>query len=223
MKKIVSSLLISCLITLSSLAQNIQFALGPSYSTLDWQYVYFSGQTENFYTSGLYGTALDLGVEFLQKPKFSVSTNIGFFNSGGVIAENETHENWVITERENKLHNFSMSALFNYLPLNQKFQLAISAGPRLDLLVPHPNSIFDIANNDLNKLKVGINAAVSIFYNFENIKIGIRSTYLHRFNMLMDSNPSENEQWWQNPKLGIRAKDKFILSQQLVLGFKLGE
>ena len=106
LKALTFSLLL--LLPLSSTAQNIQIGAGTTLSAIDWKYKYSWGGTEDFYTAPVLGTSFDIGVEYLEKDLFSLTSNFSYFQSGGRIALGEDHPNWVINEQVNKANNISL-------------------------------------------------------------------------------------------------------------------
>ena len=200
--------------------QNIQVAIGNSFSTMDWQFKYDWGGVEEFYTAPIIGAAIDLNVEYMEKDWYSLSSNFGFFQSGGKIATAEVHDNWIVTETANMGYNLSLGTNFNFIPINNRLQLMLSIGPRIDYLIPQENSTMDRLD-DIRKIHLGITGSPAVYYKFDKIKIGLRASYLHRFTYLMNTEPYISDNWWEPSKLGVVAKDRSIINSQFVIGFQL--
>lgn len=213
-------LLISILFPLLSIAQNIQIGVGSSISSLEWYYRYSWGELEHFYQAPLVGATVDFGIEYLEREHYSFTSNFGYFQSGGQIADDEVHENWIITETKNKGNNVSIGTNLNIIPIDKKFQLMLSFGPRLDYLIPSPNSSM-AQREETRKIHFGLTSGLGFFYNFDKLKIGFRSNYLHRFTDIIDVEGNNTDNWWETQTLGVRAKDKLIVTSQFVIGFKL--
>lgn len=219
MKNLTTILLL--LLTFISKAQNIQLALGPSYSKLDWQFKYHNGELEDFYLASTFGLAANINFEYLEKKWFSITSNLGYFQSGGQIASHEVHQNWLIPVTKNSASNFSIGTSFNFIPLNNQLQLMIGIGPRIDYLIPAKNSAMDVLEEDLNKIQLGLTGSLAVFYKFEKAKIGLSSSYLNRLTKLIDREPTTPGNWWESQKLGVKAKDELIMNFQFVIAFQL--
>lgn len=201
-----------------SFSQNLQLGVGAATSSIDWQYVYFDGSREPFYTDPVTTFSLSLGFEYLEKDRFSLTSKVGVHQFGGKIAPDETHDNWIIDEDYCLANVFTFGTDFNYIPVNNKLQFMLSAGPRLDYLNGVTGGLAH-NNDDLNKFNVGVSLGLSAFYNLERVKFGIRSQYYHRFGMLVDRAP-ESGNWWENPQLGAQASTKMQLVNEFVFAFK---
>lgn len=203
--------------------QNLQLSAGTSHTSIDWRYVYPNGLEENFFTSPIVGTSMNIGLEYFERNKMSLSSNLGLFQSGGKISPEENHPNFKIEEATNNANNLSLGTQFNYLPINNRLQLILSAGPRLDYLLPRPKSAMDMQKENIRRLHVGITGSLGLFYQFENLKIGVRSSYLHRLNEIINREPTNTNNWWENQSLGVKAKDQFIVTNELIIGISLGD
>lgn len=220
MKKQITLALLLMMCSFISKGQNIQFAFGTSVSQLDWQFKYDSGELDDFYVGSIIGLAADINFEYLEKEWFSVSSDLGYFQSGGEISSDEVHPNWVINETKNNASNFSLGTSFNFIPLNKKMQLMIGVGPRIDYLIPIKNSAMS-AQQDLRKFHFGLTGSLGYYYKFDKVKIGLKSNYLHRVTKLLDTEPTNSNNWWEPQKLGVKAKDQWIMSNWIVIGFQL--
>lgn len=216
------SILICVLITPIVLnAQNLRISVGNTVSSIDWKYVYFDGSYEPFYTGTTANNcSIDIDVEYLETKIYSLSTYASFYQSGGKIAADESHDNWLISETENRANNFAVGTDLNIFPINNKFQLAIAFGPRVDYLMPFKGSSMS-ALDSITKVYFGISSGLGLYYQFDNIKIGLRSTFIHRFSDYIDQPPYFSQNWGEPSKLGVRAQDRFIIKNQIVLGIRL--
>lgn len=203
-----------------STGQNVQFAVGASVSKLDWQFNYNAQEFERFYLAPITGLAADLNVEYFEKRWFSLSSNIGYFQSGGEISSDEVHNNWVINETKNSANNFSVGTNFNVIPINKTIQVMAGIGPRLDFLIPTKNTAMSV-QDQLRKLQFGITGDLGLYYKFDKIKVGLNASYLKRFGKLIDTEPTNSNNWWEPQKLGIDAQDQWIITGQFVVGFQL--
>jgi hypothetical protein len=216
MKKTILILLLS-VSGFCAYSQTFHLNLGTSLSKLDWNYIYQEGN-EQQYHDPLLGYALSTGVEYLEHKYYSVSSDLSFYKSGGKYSSEELNSNFVF-ESPSKISvsYLSLSSSFNVNPINNKFRLQLSAGPRIDYIIggvkKDPYAWID-ERDGLNKLNYGINMGIGLYYNLDKYIFGINSQYLLRMRKLADLQPS------LNPGLsfgGVRASEQIFL-----LGFSLG-
>lgn len=194
MKKIALILFASVWYYASS-AQTIRFNAGTSYSKLDWKYIGQTGE-EQQYKDPIVGYSFSAGMEYLEHKYYSLSSDLLFYKSGGQYSAEELNTSFTFLSPEKiSVSYLSFGSSFNFNPINNKFRLQLSLGPRADYIVSGAKeSPYDwIDQRDgLNKLNFGFTAGIGFFYNTDNYIVGINSQYLNRMRKLADLQPSEN-------------------------------
>lgn len=220
MKNTITILFIACAFMVKG--QNIQLAFGPSISKMDWYFQPAWKPVEYFYTGPTEGLSANLSIEYFEKEKFSLSSSLGYFQSGGEIASTEEHEAvWVINELKNKASNIALGTTINFIPLNKKMQFLIGFGPRLDCLIPMKSSVMKVKGKGFKRFHIGTTGTLGVYYKFEKLKVGLNLNYIQRIGNFIHTEPTIPTNWWEPQYLGIRARDQFIVSSQVVVGFQL--
>ncbi|HMO40273.1 MAG TPA: hypothetical protein PKC76_13845 [Saprospiraceae bacterium] len=70
-------------------AQKIQVSAGTTYSSLDWTYLNPNGTSQEQYKAPLISYAVGLGVEYMDRGLFSLSSEASFYRSGGQLSDAE--------------------------------------------------------------------------------------------------------------------------------------
>lgn len=197
--------------------QTIYFGFGSSHSKLDWEFNYIEGHSEKQHIGTLTSFAFTGGIEYLKQKYFSLSSELSFYKSGGKRGESENTEiQWSKGATEiNSLNNLSLGSYINFVPLNNKFKVQLSFGPRVDLLLTERNSRFRSIEDygDLNKINFGITVGLGLYYCPKKVSFGIRGQYLSRTLMLADYEPTEF-------RAGVVASDRIFLTN-FVIGYNL--
>jgi len=194
MKKIVLILFVfACYLSLD--AQTLRFTAGTSFSKLDWKYIGEAGE-EKQYEDPVTSYSFLAGMEYLEHKYYSLSSDLLMYKSGGQYSEQELNSNFIFVSPEKiSLSYLSFGTSFNFNPVNNKFRLQLSLGPRVDYIVSgSKESPYDwIDQRDgLTKFNFGITAGIGFYYNMEKYIFGINSQYLNRMKKLADLQPSEN-------------------------------
>jgi len=86
MKKLILLLFLSQSCSVSN-SQSFHYEVGVSYSKLDWNYLY--PWKEKQYADPLYGFSFSAGMGYLEKKKFSLSSDLSIYKSGGKYSKEE--------------------------------------------------------------------------------------------------------------------------------------
>lgn len=201
-------------------AQTLRFNAGTSYSKLDWKYIGEAGE-EQQYKDPIFGYSFSAGMEYLEHKYYSLSSDLLFYKSGGQYSEEELNSNFIFISPEKiSLSYLSFGTSFNFNPINNKFRLQLSLGPRVDYVVAGAKeSPYDwIDQRDgLTKFNFGITAGIGLYYNRDNYIVGINSQYLNRMQKLADLQPSENTGLSYG---GVEATEQIFLFG-VSLGFRI--
>lgn len=161
-------------------AQTINFQGGVSISNLHsvlYPTVYtFLGHTR-------VDPSFSIGMEYLEKKYWSISSNVGYVRKGG----NEPGSNTdslgrpiPITNLSETFDYVSINTLFNLkYPLKGNWEPYISLGPHADFMTSHNHTFyyFDFPNV-LNKRCYGMVYAVGIRHAFSHVLVGLRAEHL---------------------------------------------
>lgn len=202
----------------SAYSQTIYLKLGTSLSKLGLTYIYQAG-TEQQYDDPLLSYALSTGVEYLQHKYFSISSDLLLYKSGGKYSTDEMNTNFVfISPDKISVSYLSLGSSFNFDPINNKYKLQLSFGPRLDYIIGgvknEPYNWIDKANG-LNKLNYGFTAGAGLFYNLNEYVLGVEAQYLYRLRKLSELKGSFNQ--------GATSTGGVDATEQVVLfGFSFG-
>ncbi len=73
-------------------SQNLCIHIGASYSLLNWTYLNPNGISREQYNAPLIGYAVGLGVEYMDRGLFSLSSDVSFYRSGGQFSDAEKEQ-----------------------------------------------------------------------------------------------------------------------------------
>lgn len=217
MKKI---FLIATFLTLTCFAngQSLKIQAGISSSSLDWKLV---NGAMKMYEQKITGHSLFIGLDYLQKKYFNLSSNIGIIRKGGednhIFSTDPFGMPLVGIKQKATLDYLSVNTTFDLkYPIKEKLFPFVSFGPRLDYLTSSNSNLNSLKETkELNKLSYGINIGAGIKYQFLRVQIGIRGDYLLNLNNISDYNVTNSTQ-----VESIQVKDKTFLAN-LTLGLKL--
>jgi len=179
---------------LSSFSQVIKVENGISFTSLN-----------KLADKTIYPYQLSVGVEYMDKGRFNLSTNVGYLRKGGrssiIIADYQgmplTPDNW-------KLY-------VDYLTFNTTFDVKytfreggcvfIGAGPRVDFKI-NTNDFFDYFSEDfgktlsLNDVILGMKLTCGYRYSLnERIQLGLNVAYLPSFTKISKLKIGEDSLW----------------------------
>ena len=214
-------ILLICLGFTQLQGQTLHLNLGASLSKLDWTYLdltQFGIVEEHQYHDPLQSFAVSAELEYFEHDYYSISSNIMFYKSGGKYAEDEFDKFYVFqSPSEIAASYLSLGSSFNMYPVNKKFKVRISAGPRVDYIFNSADNqpYTWIAESDgLSKLNFGITLGAGLYYQLNDFIIGCNAQYLQRIRKLADVTPTRFDTG------GVEATEKvglFFIS----LGYRL--
>ena len=199
-------------------SQTIKLQVGTSISRLDWQTSGFS--TSPLYDEIMIGPSLLIGVDYLERKYFNISSNIGFIKKGGK-EEFETRDQSGITGetviQSVWLDYITLNTTFDLkLPVNNRFTPFISIGPRIGYIINNSNDFEPlIENNELSTLKAGLIAGGGLMFLISNFQLGIRADYYSDFGNVAEWN-REVMQQKVNGKIRVES-----FTVNLTFGYKL--
>ena len=217
-------LLIGLSLTVQSFCQTINIQGGASTSILSWQYA----DKILVYNEALLGYSYLIGLEYLDKKYFNLSTNLGMLRKGGRETARAfyTYRNGVdeyidnpgvsvivINDEISTLDYLSLNTTFDLkYPINEIFTPFISFGPHLDYLISK-GGIFKNFEQAIESKSVGVILGGGIKVSILKFQVGFRADYYFDFNEIAE---------WEYADLSqpgdIRTKT-FILN--FILGYKL--
>ncbi len=183
------------LLQLVACAQTIHLGTGITYSKLDWVFKeVMIPDGERHYSAPLIGYSFNIGMEYLEYKKVSVTTSLMFYESGGKNTEAEKSNQGYIFQEPNdvRIDYFSLGTTFNYYPIKDKISLCLSLGPRIDLI----ESDLDISplnwidkKDGVSKTNYGFTAGSGLSYAKGDFKFGIEGMYLWKAKKLVELEP----------------------------------
>lgn len=162
-------------------AQTFNIQAGTSISKLNWELSALN--TKSIYNKTLLSYSALVGVNYIDKKYFNLSSNIGLIKRGGKANRylNDSGGKLtgeVITEKPALDYlTFNTTIDLKY-PLNEKLVSFISCGPRIDYLLNSSNH-FDILSNmnELEDVLLGALIGGGVRYTKSNMQYGFRVDY----------------------------------------------
>lgn len=182
-------------LALSGQAQTaLRLHIGASQNYLDHEFI-VDAYRERRYSAPLQGFALGLGLRYLDKGLFSVSSDIYCFQSGGKDSPEDKNSNTFQAPDRLRTTYLSAATALNISPLHGKFRLDLGVGPRFDVMIGGQNDPPLVWSKDLDREKVawvnvGVNGVVGLYRRSGQLEYGLTATYVNRFLALTDV-PSE--------------------------------
>ena len=183
--KSVVLIIIGCLISNFTYGQVLRVQAGISVSSLHARSE-FQGNVLTKQYEPLIGHSLFLGLDYLVKKHYSLSSNIGFIRKGSTEEYRRVNESgeWVDATRRETLNYFSINTLLDVkYPIREKMIPYVSVGPRVDFLLDDTyGSEFLIGgvfrkSDFLNSYNYGLLLGGGATYNFPKFNIGLRGDY----------------------------------------------
>lgn len=170
--------------------QVLKIQVGISNSSLDWE---LGNNSLKIYDEKIKGHCLFIGLDYLEKKYFNLSSNIGFIRKGG------RGFRFYVDPFGMPLIGTKEKATIDYLsfinivdikyPIKEKIIPYLSIGPRVDYMISSNNNFKNTTTNyTMNKFSFGLNLCVGIKYQFSRFQIGVRGDYLVNFNKISSSN-----------------------------------
>ncbi len=177
MKRII--LLAATIVTSLALsAQVLKLDVGTSFA-----YMQDDTPMHNF-SKTLIGNSLTLGVDWMEKNWFYLSSEIGYLTSGGVdridIMEGSGLPLDEIDWRLQR-HNIHLNTTFRAKWGYKKFHAYLGVGPKMDIPVEVTTDQYS-DEDDISFLKhevmFGLKAEVGVAYTFNDVRVGLNAAYL---------------------------------------------
>ena len=170
--------------------QVLKIQVGISNSSLDWE---LGNNSFKIYDEKITGHSIFIGLDYLEKKYFNLSSNIGIISKGG------SGFRFYVDPFGMPLISTNEKATIDYLsfnntidikfPIKEKIFPFLSIGPRIDYLISSNNNFkYNTTNYTLNKFSLGLNMGAGIKYQFSRFQIGVRGDYLVNLNKISDYN-----------------------------------
>ncbi len=180
MKRIGIFLLLFMFVALAH-AQTFNVQAGTSISKLNWELSTLN--TKSIYNKTLLSYSVLMGVNYIDKKYFNLSSNIGLIKRGGKADRylNDSDGKLtgeVITEKPALDYLTFNSTIDLKYPLNEKLVSFISCGPRVDYLLNNSNHFDPLKSmNELEDITLGVILGGGIRYTRQNMEYGVRVDY----------------------------------------------
>ena len=173
-------LLIVLTIAIFANGQTVKIQGGTSMSTLDCQYKGF--YVDSPWDETLIGYSIFAGIDYLDKPYFNLSSNIGMIRKGGKGAIPLTDYGGIT------MRNFTDKPTLDYLSLNTtidfKYRIRetvtpfIGIGPRFDYLLNNSKHFDELKElGEFNDISFGLILGGGLKYDISDFQIGLRADY----------------------------------------------
>jgi hypothetical protein len=241
MKRILIALLFTSAVFIGS-AQTITFSTGVVRSTTTWRMKQdqFARATfgMNYYQIPKSDISVSLGLEYLEKEKWSVSSSISYYQSGGKLAINERKESnpsyqWDLEKNTYDVPYVGLNTNLN-LKLFQQNSTSLEAivGLHGDYVLAIENTKLENSNNandplgymnrqeGLNRLNGGVNVGARYVVNIDRWKLGLQYIYAPKFWNLAHYDSAESDVAFSNniSAFTVTEKASFI---ELTFGYNL--
>ncbi len=191
MKKHLFSILFSAYFLTTS-AQIVSFEIGPSFSQMKWENSLVS--TDKYFNENYVGFYTAIGLDYLQKKGFSLSSNIGYFTNGGKGAIDYTDEHGNIigdTAQTTKLNFFTLNTMAKYnFMAEKKISPFVGLGVGLNYLISYDENVKFLEQFDeidaLNIMLLGLIGTAGLNVNLNKLRVGVELMYNYNLNKLVD-------------------------------------
>lgn len=194
--------------------QTFKIQSGITSSSLNWKIE--NGSIDNF-DQKLIGHSILIGIDYLERKYFNLSSNVGLVRKGGTSSNLLSHDPY-----GQPLVGVKQKATLDYLTINTTLDLKypikeklfpfIGFGPRLDYLISSSHNFDSLKDRkELSKCVYGLNVGAGVKFRFTRIELGIGGDYLVNLNNISD---------YQNLNDNQEIKDKTFLFS-LIFGYKL--
>lgn len=180
MKRIGISLLLFLFAAFAQ-AQTFNIQAGTSVSKLNWELSTLS--TKSIYNKTLLSYSVLVGVNYIDKKYFNLSTNMGVLKRGGKADRYMNDKDGKLigepTREKPALDYFTFNTTIDLkYPLNDKLVSFVSFGPRVDYLLNSSNHFNILSNmNELEDVLVGALIGGGVRYTKSNMQYGLRVDY----------------------------------------------
>jgi hypothetical protein len=176
-------------------SQTLKVYTGPSFSRVEWRVGDFAS---NLLPHTQFGYSFFLGVDYLEKKRFFLSSNVGMVRKGGrhrvMLTDfngQPTGEFGVISA---SLDYGSLQTLASMkVPITPEISPFLGLGPRVDYLLVHSEH-FDAINGvgGVNKMAYGLIAGGGAQYQKGKLQLGVRLDYYLEFNTIANWPVTDN-------------------------------
>lgn len=226
MNKLIStSFLIVCssLVSVIAFSQQIYFSSGAVASSIDYE-KYTSAQFvfSEDYKTGIISPSFALGFESKKVKRFSISSEVSFFVSGGKSDKINFYSD---NPQTAKFQNIGFSVIPNFYILNDKSELYIGIGPRFDLVESNLISHYNFEAEGVSSKKFGLTTRLGYNYRFGRFYAGARTNYYPRFGNLVEYKdffefaPGADQPSYYT----VKVREKIAIDLQIVLGLRFGQ
>lgn len=201
--------------TFFTFGQTLKIQTGPSFSSLDFR---VDGISTRPYNETLIGYSIFMGVDYLDKKYFNLSSNLGLLRKGGkqtILLISYFGDPGTERIDNARLDYLSLNTLIDLkYPITDKITPYLCFGPRIDYLVGISKEFDPLTlDNEIFRLNYGFILGGGLKYDLTKFQIGIHADYYINCNKIAD---------WPAviPNLGGTIADK-TFTLNLSLGYKL--
>ena len=167
--------------------QVIKLQAGKTFSKLDWKNQVTNTQT---FKDVFIGNSAFLGIDYLFKNNYNLSTNIGYVEKGGRNEVAEVDDNGIptgksiLSEAQLNYYSFNTTVEYNY-PLTDNFKPYFFGGPRIDYLYDYSQDFNDLKSyDDLNLISYGCTFGAGFKITVSKIFLGVKAEYYLNLNKI---------------------------------------
>lgn len=180
-----------CISVLSLGAQIVNFSAGPTFSKLNWYNSFVSNS--NPYGERYVGFSSTMGIDYLQKQHFELSSSLGYLQNGGFGSAHgikPNNEDTIIDVRTTVSFITTINTARTKIQIGKKMTPFLGLGFRIDYLVSYNESVglldqFDEIN-ELNRIILGIVGEAGLKYDLKKWQFSFRFQYNYGMNKLVD-------------------------------------
>lgn len=192
--------------------QVVNFQSGITVSQLDWKISGTINSQNSLFNKSYTSYSTFLGLDYLNKEHFYLSTNVGLIKKGGKD-ERQSFTNETETVKAS-LDYLALNTLLNLkYDINERYTPFVCFGPQIGYLISY-NDQFDNINNYLEKKSFGIVLGGGLKYKISKFQLGLRTDYYSDFSKVGD---------WTGKRMGGGGKIAPInaYSFSFSIGYKL--
>ena len=177
---------------LTASTQIVSFEVGPSFSQMKWENSLSS--TDEVFNENYVGFYTAIGLDYLQRRGFSLSSNIGYFTNGGKGTVSYTDELGNIigdTTHTTKLNLITLNTIANYnFMAGKKISPFVGFGVGLNYLILYDEDIVFLKQFDeideLNIMLWSLIGTAGLNINLNKLRVGVEFMYNYNLNKLVN-------------------------------------
>lgn len=163
------------LFSIVTFAQTLKISSGVFYSSLD------IGNSD-FYDEKITSIPIMVGLNYLEKKNYYLSSEIGYMKVGGedLIYMTDDPLNGYSEQKKETFDVIQLNTTFRYkIPLKDDFHLFIGAGPKLDFFLTRKfeNYPLNILNYEMPSTIFGLLSEIGATYDINKISVGFVGRY----------------------------------------------